>query len=65
MVSHGVLAQPGQNLTVYANGVEFARTPSDFVLNETIGMYLCHWPFWGDQVHYYQGFMVRNRSMTS
>jgi len=57
--THYAIVSEGHNgnLQLFVNGELLKYVPDSSNINPVSGLYICHWPFWGSDVHSYTGFL--------
>jgi hypothetical protein len=55
--NHWAIVQDDTNLLVYLNGDLISTNPAAPQLADMYGFYLCHWPFFSENYHFYVGYI--------
>ncbi|KAJ3317952.1 hypothetical protein HDV06_001026 [Boothiomyces sp. JEL0866] len=58
---HVAMVEDGDNLSLYIDGDLASKVPSfggyNTNFSDISGLWLCHWPFWGENMHDFKGFI--------
>ncbi|KAJ3252805.1 hypothetical protein HK103_001139 [Boothiomyces macroporosus] len=58
---HVAMVEDGTNLSLFIDGDLAAKVPSfpgyNTNFSDISGLWLCHWPFWGENMHDFKGFI--------